>query len=85
MVIFTLSGVFRAKAIVVHLFMDRRSYFISRDGDDSGHICFYLISQPLIAAIYHSSCRCDLHQMEELITFFCDLNQESNFDFGFQM
>lgn len=49
----TLSGVFTAKAIVVYLLMYRRSYFISRDGDDSGHICFYLISQPQITAIYH--------------------------------
>lgn len=74
----TLSGVFTAKAIVVYLLMDRQSYFISRDGDDSGHICFYLISQPPITAIYHGPCRCYVHQMEEakkeLFTFFCDLN-----------
>lgn len=47
MAIPTLSGVFTGKAIVVYLLMDRRPYFASRDGDDSGHICFYLISDTL--------------------------------------
>lgn len=39
-------GAFTAKAIVVNLLMDRRSYFSSADSDNSGHICVYLISQP---------------------------------------
>lgn len=39
-------GVFTAKAIVVYLLMDRRSYFTSVDSDNSGHIRVYLISQP---------------------------------------
>lgn len=73
-----LSGVFAAIAIVVYLLMDARPYFISSDGDDSGRICFYLISQPPIAAIYHGPCGCYLYQMEEakmdFFLYFCNLN-----------